>query len=109
MRSNCTTDASSCCVRTGTSTSSSRTAARAAATRRIDVLALLPAPIGRVWAAKAAFLGASSIVFLAWLVAAQWAVVELEGPEAARLTFAKHVADAVPSLCGAMALGAASL
>src|SRR5881628_1184223 len=30
--------------------------ARDVATRRIDALALLPVPIGRVWAAKAAFL-----------------------------------------------------
>jgi hypothetical protein len=81
---------------------------RDVATRRIDALAALPVPGARVWTAKAAFLGIASVLFLAWLVATEILAVNVLVPSAD--TLLRHrLVEAVPSLLGGLAFGAAAL
>jgi len=83
--------------------------ARDVATRRIDALAVLPVPVGRVWTAKALFLFAASLLFVAWLVAAECLAVAAFATPTALARMPAGLAAAVPSLLGGLALGAASL
>jgi hypothetical protein len=82
--------------------------ARDVATRRIDALAALPVPGARVWTAKAAFLGVTSALFLAWTIASQVLAVHVVAPSAYPL-LVDTLGDAVPSILGGLAFGAASL
>ena len=83
--------------------------ARDVATRRIDALAALPVSVSELWRAKAAFLLVSSLAFLAWTIGMEYAAVTATARAESIALLSERLADAVPTLLGGVAFGAATL
>jgi hypothetical protein len=82
--------------------------ARDVATKRIETLAVLPVAIGRVWTAKALFLAAACVAFLAWILAAESAAVAACASDGALARLPAALGDAAPSFFAGFALAAAA-